>query len=182
MYLNSNPVMRKRTSLILLPLLLLLLSPTRAEAQVAIGPHFGTNLDSPLGAELFVGATSHISVPALPVILNPAVDFYIDADDFTLLQFDANALLTFGVDNVLFSPYAGGGLAVSYLSTDEAFGDDGDLGFDPDVSATDLGINAVAGTFFNLASLRPFAEARITIGDIMGGTSVSVKGGLMFNF
>ena len=165
--------MRNRLSLTLLPLLALLLVPAGAHAQNAIGPHLGINLDTPAGGDdFFVGATAHINVPALPVIINPAFDYYIGTENYTLLQLDANALVSFGVANVLFSPYAGGGLALSYFSFDD---DDLDL----DNSNTDVGINGIAGTFFNLASLRPFAEARITISD---GTAVSVKGGLMFNF
>ena len=170
--------MRNRLSFALLPLLLLLLLPISASAQNAIGPHVGFNLDTPDGGDaLFIGATAHINVPTLPVIINPAFDYYIGTENYTFLQFDANALLAFGVANVLFSPYAGGGLALSYYS----FDDDAleDLGVDVDNSSTDVGLNLLAGTFFNLAALRPFAEARITISD---GTAVSVKGGVMFNF
>ncbi|MGI9174222.1 MAG: hypothetical protein ACR2GR_02730 [Rhodothermales bacterium] len=164
--------MRNRLFFALLPLLFLL--PLSASAQNAIGPHLGYNLDN---EELFIGATAHINIPALPVIINPAFDYYLGTDNFTLLQFDANALLTFGVANVLFSPYAGGGLALSYAS----YNDDAleDLGLNVDNSSTDVGLNLLAGTFFNLAALRPFAEARVTIGD---GTTVAVKGGVMFNF
>ena len=161
--------MRNRLSFAL-PLLLLLMLPLSASAQNAIGPHVGYNLDN---EELFIGATAHINIPALPVIINPAVDYYLGTEGFTFLQFDANALLTFGVANVLFSPYAGGGLALKYFSYDD------DLGDLIDESGTDVGLNLLAGTFFNLAALRPFAEARITVGD---GTTVGVKGGVMFNF
>lgn len=168
--------MRNRISFALLPLLLLLLVPNDANAQNAIGPHLGINLDTPAGGDdFFIGATAHINIPALPVIINPAFDYYIGTENYTLLQFDANALVTFGVANVLFSPYAGGGLALSYFSLD----DDDLVEIDVDDSSTDVGVNAIAGTFFNLAALRPFAEARITIS---GGTAVSVKGGVMFNF
>ena len=158
--------MQKRTSSILLPLVLLLLPVLgEARAQVAVGPHVGFNVDA---EDAFVGATAHVSVPALPVIINPAFDFYLG--DGTFVQLDANALLPFGVANVLFSPYAGGGLALGYSSVEVA---------GEDISDTDLGLNLLAGVFFNLPALRPFAEARATVGD---GTVVSVKGGVLFNF
>ena len=168
--------MQKRTSLVLLPLLLLLLGPRVAEAQSArsaIGPHVGTNLDAPRNNDLFLGATAHLNVASLPVILNPAIDFYLG--DGTFVELDANALLTFGVDNESFTPYGGGGVALGYYT----FEDDLE---DVDEGDTALGFNVIAGAFVDLVALRPFGEARITVGDVTGGTAISLKGGLMFSF
>lgn len=159
----------------LLPLFLLFLGPAPAQAQdgrSAIGPHVGYNLDAPRD-NLFIGTMAHLNVESIPLILNPAIDFYLG--DGTFAELDANALFPFGVDNATFTPYAGGGLALGYYT----FEDEAEV---IDESNTSIGFNAVAGVFADVASLRPFGEARVTIGDVNGGTSISLRGGLLFGF
>ena len=173
--------MRTRIALLLFFVLTLCSAPS--QAQNAVGPHVGYNTGpfAGSGGEVFIGAAAHVAIASLPVVINPAIDYYIGLDGITLLQVDANALYPFEVNSELLSPYAGGGLAISYVSVEgEDFGL-GDFGIEIDnsYSNTDVGLNLVGGTFFNVGNLRPFAEARFTLGN---GSALSLKSGVMFAF
>ena len=163
-------------------LLALLFCSATTQAQNAVGPHVGYNT-GPLGSggEVFIGATAQVDIASLPVVINPALDYYIGLDGVTLLQMDANALYPFEVNSELLSPYAGGGLAISYVSVEgEDFGlEEFGIEIDNSYSNTDVGLNLVGGTFFNVGTIRPFAEARFTLGN---GSALSLKSGVMFAF
>lgn len=85
--------------------------------------------------------------------------------------------------NAVFTPYAGLGLGVTHVS------------FDPDAplnlledEETDYGLNVIGGAAFGAGPVRPFAQARITLGDHMaflneddeGGAGYALMGGLLF--
>ncbi|MGI9174221.1 MAG: hypothetical protein ACR2GR_02725 [Rhodothermales bacterium] len=172
--------MHVRTYLLLF--FVLALCPATSHAQHAVGPHLGYNT-GPLGGggEVFIGAAAHVNIASLPVVINPALDYYVGLNGVTLLQVDANALYPFEVNSEKFSPYAGGGLAISYVSVEgEDFGlSDFGIEIDNSYSNTDVGLNLVGGTFFNVGAIRPFAEARFTLGN---GSALSLKSGVMFAF
>ena len=79
--------------------------------------------------------------------------------DFSQLSF--NALYEFGMANVAFSPYVGGGIGISNTSNN-----------------TDVGLNLIGGATFGFGNLKPFAQAQITFGDI---DLFTIGGGLLFS-
>jgi len=155
-------------------------TPARAQVSVDLGPRIGLPLGdlSDADASLFIGADARITTPSLPVVLNPSFDFYfIDAPegaDVSAFAVDLNALYEFGVENVAFTPYAGGGLAITRFDSevDTAFGSFGS-------STTEVGLNLIGGARFLLDPVQPFAQLNINIGgDIQ---RLGITGGVLFN-
>ncbi len=157
------------TSRILAGLLLLLVFTTeRADAQtsIEIGPRIGYEVDD--WESLFLGADVRVGLAALPISINPYLDYYfLDSDNVSLMQFGANALYEFGIANQMFTPYGGAGLALSRISYDIP-GVDGD---------TEVGLNLLFGARFGIGQLRPFAQAQFTLGD---ADFFSIAGGVLF--
>jgi len=153
-------------------LVALLGAPSTADAQFVVGAHGGYSLDvrpdvgtSDAGAAV-VGAQVQFRVAPLPFVFNPGLDLFLTGgDEFTALQIDTNLLLPFALENEWVTPYIGGGLAVTRLSTDGGlFGSAQDTPA-PMESTTDYGINALAGVLFGVGSIRPFVQLRATLGN-----------------
>jgi hypothetical protein len=93
----------------------------------------------------------------------------VDQSVFTI---DLNALYEFGVDNEVFTPYAGGGIGITRVSIDE------NLPFRED--ETDVGLNVVGGARFPLESVEPFVQLNALVGGdydrlgITGGLLISL--------
>ena len=151
-------------------LVLGLLGPSTAQAQVKLGPRLGFDAGDVEGA--FIGADVRFGTAALPVTLNPTFDIYFpDAGSFWGLS--GNALYTFGINNQVFDPYAGGGLGVYRRSIDVGT---------VDASSTDLGLNFLFGAEFSAGGLSPFLEAQVTPIFADGSSTLfTIKGGLLFS-
>jgi hypothetical protein len=158
----------------LVVLLILLVSPGEAQAQavIEIGPRAGYDVGGDV-EELFIGAEGRIGLASLPVLINPAFDYYFAEENVTIFQFSANALYEFGVDNQAFTPYAGAGIGFTRFSIDTGLDDT--FGFD--TSTTETGINLIGGAKFETGNLQPFVQAQITFGDV---DLFTVGGGLLF--
>lgn len=151
-----------------------LLTPQQANAQVEVevGPRVGIDLAdaSDIGGDFFIGAEGRINSAAMPVTINPAIDYYfVDVDGYSLLNVDINALYEFGVDNQAFTPYAGGGLGVIRSSFDA-----GGIS----ASDTEIGLNLLGGATFETGNLQPFVQAKINVGSNF--TLFGLMGGLLF--
>lgn len=178
--------MRKLSVLTALLALFLLAVPQQADAQTSIevGPRLGIDLGDL--EEFFIGADGRITSDALPVIINPAFDYYfvssgVDGVDVSAFTIDINALYEFGIDNQTFTPYAGGGLGIVRFSSsteavDTPFGGFGGVS----ASTTDVGLNLVGGAKFEAGNLQPFAQAKINVGGDF--TLFNLMGGLLFSF
>ncbi len=143
-----------------------------AQAQVEIGPRLGFDLIGDV-EEFFVGADARLDLAALPVILNGAFDIYLVGENLDFWQLSFNAFYEFGLANVAFSPYVGGGIGISRTSRDFDLGD-----FGNGASDTDVGLNLIGGATFGFGSLKPFAQAQITFGDV---DLLTIGGGLLFS-
>ena len=143
-----------------------------ARAQIEIGPRLGFDLTGDV-EEFFIGVDARLDLPALPVVLNGAFDIYLVDENFDFWQLSFNALYEFGIANVAFSPYVGLGLGLSRTSLDLDLGD-----FGIDASDTDIGLNLIGGATFGFGSLKPFAQAQITFGDV---DLLTIGGGLLFS-
>ena len=150
----------KRSLFIALVSTALIAGGQSASAQHSIGANVGYNFEY---EEFFVGGQFRYVPATLPIVINPSLETHF-VDGMSWLRFDLNGLYMFGVDNTTFTPYAGGGLGLNY--------------FNPEVgdSETDAMLNAVFGANFGMGRMRPFAEARIGIGDV---TEASLRGGLL---
>ncbi len=143
-----------------------------AQAQVEIGPRLGFDLIGDV-EEFFIGADARLDLAALPVVLNGAFDIYLVEENLDFWQLSFNAFYEFGLANVAFSPYVGGGIGISRTSLDFDLGD-----FGNDASDTDIGLNLIGGATFGFGSLKPFAQAQITFGDV---DLLTIGGGLLFS-
>ncbi len=164
---------------------------TQAQTSVKIGPRLGIPLGdvSDAGGNLFFGADARIGSEGLPVQINPSFDYYL-LDDRTLngqdvgqtiIAVDVNALYEFGIDNEAFTPYAGGGLAITRTSVEEqTFSNQFGSVTVGGASDTDVGLNIVGGARFPLGSVEPFAQLNATLGgDVQ---RLGITGGLLFGF
>lgn len=147
--------------------MMMLGSARTADAQVfELGPRIGYEVDA--WDALSIGADARLAMGALPVRINPYVDYYFtdDVGDRTtsLMQLGINALYEFGIANQAFTPYAGAGLAVTRWNN----------GFTTD---TNPGLNLIFGSKFGFGSVRPFVQGDITIGD---RDFFNVRGGVLF--
>ena len=150
----------KRTTILSIFALSLIFSTRDAAAQNAIGANVGYDIDA---EEWFAGAQFRLAPASLPVIINPSVETFF-VDGFTWLHFDLNALYPFGVDNTTFTPYAGAGLGIDYIKSENGDGN------------TDAGLNLLFGANFGMGRIQPFAEARIRVDSEVG---VAVRGGIL---
>jgi opacity protein-like surface antigen len=164
--------MKKRTTTTTLLVLLFLafgIQTATAQIGIRIGPRVGYEIDDL--NDLFVGADVRLDVATLPVIINPTLDYYfVDADNVNLFQLSINALYTFGINNAVFTPYAGAGVGITRVSVDSEFGD---------ASNTDVGLNIVGGAEFGFGNLRPFVQAQLTLDGENDLTTIA--GGLLFS-
>lgn len=144
-------------------LLLFFSSSAFGQARLEIGPRVGFDIAGDI-EELFIGIDARAEVAALPIQLNGAFDFYLTEENVDFFQLSLNALYTFGVDNQMFTPYSGIGIAISRAQVG-------------DFDDTDVGFNLIGGARFGFGTLRPFAQAQITFGDV---DVVTVAGGILF--
>lgn len=169
-----------RKHLIFALALLFLLAPQQSRAQVEVdetvfklGPRVtigvGDINNDVYGGSFAIGADLRLRTPALPVQGNGSFDFYFADDPWTVWSIDLNAVYPFGVDNEVFTPYAGAGLGITQFSADGDAADD-----------TDIGINIVGGAEFETGgSVTPFAQLQATVaGD---ADRLGITGGLLFN-
>jgi len=154
-----------------------LLVPSTADAQtsVKVGPRLGIPVgDLEASTSVFLGADLRVYNENLPVVPNASFDFYLtDSDNLTVFAVDLNALYEFGVDNQAFTPYAGGGLAITRRSFDASTGA-GTIAADD----TDVGLNLLGGARFPLGSVEPFVQVNAVLGDL---DRLGVAGGLLFS-
>src|SRR5690606_5443477 len=101
------------------------------------------------------------------------VDIISEEYSQSLFKFTANAIYEFGIDNQAFTPYAGGGLAITRYSAEYDAGAFGSV----DASDTNVGLNVMGGAYFGSGSMRPFAQLYLTLGD---GSTVGATAGLLF--
>ncbi len=169
--------MKKLTILSAVTALFLLVNVPQARAQATIdlgvrGSYDVDNYQSPA-----IGAGLRISTIALPIVINPTFDYYfLDEDELgglSFFQVTLNALFGFGLQNQVFTPYAGGGLSISRYSVDDGVV----LGFDAD--DTVLGLNLVGGAEFGLGALTPFVQAQFVVGGDQPPASITA--GLLFS-
>lgn len=150
--------------------------PTGAQAQteVSIGPRLGIPVgDLADGSSVFFGAEARVDSEALPVVANGSFDYYLtESDNVSYIAVDLNALYEFGVDNQAFTPYAGGGLAITRVSFDS------DSEFVESSSDTEIGLNLAGGARFPLGSIEPFVQLNATLGG--DAQRLGLTGGLLF--
>ncbi|MBT8399541.1 MAG: hypothetical protein KJO98_03615 [Rhodothermia bacterium] len=127
---------------------------------VDLGVRLGTDLGGDIEDE-FLGVDARIGIPSLPVVINPAFDFYFTPDPVDFFQFSVNALLALNTAALpTIAPYVGAGLGISRFSADV------DTGFgDFSASDTDIGINLIGGGAITVGSVKPFAQVQLTIGN-----------------
>lgn len=172
--------MRTYSFLSLILALLFVATPQHAHAQVEVdqtvfklGPRVtldvGDISNDVYGGNFAIGADVRLRTPALPVQGNGSFDFYFADDPWTIWSIDLNAVYPFGVDNEVFTPYAGAGLGITQFSADSDALDN-----------TDIGINIVGGAEFETGgSVTPFVQLQATLaGDV---DRLGVTGGLLFN-
>lgn len=141
-----------------------------------IGPRVGIPVGdvSDLGGNLFFGLDGRSQVGGLPdeVVISPSIDFYLTEGlgeaRLVISAVDLNGFYEFQAENRAFVPYLGGGLAFTFISTDEA------LATDP--SNTEFGLNFVGGARFPLGSVEPFVQVNTTA----GADRVGIGGGVLF--
>lgn len=165
----------------------LLSLPERADAQRRAAPQrqapapqpvsfgvqasFGTDTDFGIGARVVFGLRSLF--PTTPLDAHVAFDYFFpDAPAGTdVTYWEINGNVAYRIPNVRGSlaPYVGGGLSIAHASVDVGVGS---------ASDTDVGLNLLGGTTFGTRSkVKPFAEARVTLG---GGDQLVITGGVRF--
>jgi opacity protein-like surface antigen len=159
------------------------MSAQNAQAQVKLGPRlvvdFGEISDF-YGGDFGIGADVRFNAGDLPVQFNTAFDYYFTDDSNILGQevgvnvftLDFNAVYMFGIENQVFTPYAGGGLGLAFVSPEDVQGVDTE-------GDTELGLNIVGGAEFPLESVTPFVQLQLTIGGDAERTGI--QGGVLFN-
>lgn len=155
--INRNNLMKHLTAVVVA----LMLSVGAAKAQgitVELGPKVGFDVAGDI-EELFVGADARFRT-SLPVVLNAAFDYYFTESELTVWQLGLNALYEFGIDNEVFTPYAGAGLGITRFSVDI----DTPIG-DFNSSSTEAGINLIGGARMEMGTVGLFGQAQLTFGD-----------------
>jgi hypothetical protein len=177
----------KRLGLAVITLLLFagLSQTASAQVDVSVGPRLG--IDAGDVEEVFLGADVRIQSPAVPVIINPTFDYYFTDDPLTFWGLSANALFPFGVNNQVFTPYAGAGLGIFRSSIDDQEINGGELGSITveGESTTDIGLNLIFGAqFLTGGPVAPFVEAHYTpvFADPENFDLFGIRGGLLFSF
>lgn len=158
----------KRVTTLLLLAILFGMGASDAMAQIALGPRAGLGLGDV--EDPYLGVEARFDAPSLPVQISASGDYYLlEGDGASLFQLTANGIYEFGIDNEMFTPYAGAGLSIGMFSFDSEFLDD----------QTDLALHALGGAVFQVESFRPFVQAEFTLGgdwDFFG-----ITGGLLFS-
>jgi len=144
--------------------------PAHAQLRLDVAPRLGFDLVGDV-EEFFLGVDARIGLVALPVILNPAFDYYFTEGNLNVYQFSINALYPLRYPGM--RPYIGGGIGISRISIDR----DGRRLGAFDRSDTDVGLNFIGGVVFRTGNLRPFAQGQITFGDL---DLFTLSGGLLF--
>ena len=160
-------------------LLLALASGVRTVQAQPVEAEFGPRLGFDIGGdfeEFFIGADGRLSFASLPVLINPAFDFYFIEGDASFFQLSANVLYEFDIPNPMVKPYVGGGIGLARFSVDT---DNARLIQNIDATDTDAGLNLIGGATFSAGTLKPFAQAQITFGDF---DLFTITGGLLFGF
>lgn len=139
-----------------------------ARAQFHLGAHGGYDFEV---ESALVGVSAQLNLPNTAVVIAPSLDYYLNTGtetiDQTLVAFNLDALYHFGIDNQMFTPYAGVGAGLLYNDV-ENFGSD-----------TDFGGHLTGGAIFGFGNLRPFAGARVRL---IGESLTSLYGGVLFAF
>ena len=141
---------------------LLAAPPAQAQTPWELGPHLAVNLEND---ELLVGAIARIHLSALPITLNPGIEFYPSlGTDISLLVLNFDVQYQLGAESV--EPYVGGGISMARLSV---FG----------VSDWETGLNLKGGLLFKPASrTQPYVEA---VANFAGNTEALIfKAGFLF--
>lgn len=161
----------KRSALLFAVLLLLGGTvPLNSHAQsVKLGPRATISLGdiSDLGGDIGIGANGRVDIPDIPVNGDAAFTYFFADDPFTVWTFDLNALYPFPVENPAFTPYAGGGVAITNTSVDGGG------------SNTDAALNLVGGIEFSAGAVSPFVEVNVGVGGDIDRFGLS--GGLLFS-
>jgi hypothetical protein len=134
-----------------------------------VGPHLGLELHEEL--DPFVGADVRMSFSRSPLLLNPTFDYFFD-EDRTLFQLGLHALGSLPLRSRLVDPYVGAGISVTGFSYDEGVPV-------PDDNGSRVGLNLVGGVCFEVPVLAPFAQTRISMGDI---DLITISSGFLFKF
>lgn len=134
---------------------LMLGASSALQAQVSIAPEFAYGDDVDFG----VGASVAFPLSAVHENLELAGRFNLFfPDGFDYWEINGDARFHFPLpDNDQLLPYALGGIAFGNFSFDNAFGD---------ASTTEAGLRLGGGVKFPMASLTPFAELALGLGDV----------------
>ena len=148
--------------------------PANSEAQVAIGPYAGYNLDA---EEAYFGTNVRFTLPVQIgnsfLMANPGFDYYpfvggtvqgIDVSA-SLYAFNLDVFYPFALESSSVTPYVGTGFLIARASSEA-------LGFSQ--SDTDVGVNFKGGAMFGTGRVQPFAEGVLAVA---GGTGFMLKGG-----
>lgn len=128
---------------------------------------FGTDTDFGIGGRVIFGLRSLF--PTAPLEAHVGFDYFFPGANVTYWEINGN--VAYRIPNVRGSlaPYVGGGLNLAHASVD--------IG-GVSASNTDVGLNLLGGTTFGTRSkVKPFAEARLTLG---GGDQFVITGGVRF--
>ena len=172
--------MKKLLLLPILAALFLLMPAQEAQAQTAfqLGPRLTLDvgdISDAFGGDFAIGADVRVDPASFPVKGSGAFDFYFADDDVTVFTVDLNVVYPFGIENEVFTPYAGGGIGITRVSIDIDTGFGTFSGDD-----TDIGLNLVGGAEFNLESnVTPFAQAQFTVGGDVD--RFGITGGVLFS-
>lgn len=149
---------------------LLILVPGTARAQFSLGGqlNWGDDVDLGLGVR---GA--YVLPTTWPLEIIGSLDYFFPDDvagiDVSYWEINANIVYLFPVRSFTVSPYAGAGLGIAHASVESDL-----VGMS--VSDTDMGLNILGGTKFNVGQLKPFVELRLELG---GGEQFVFTGGAM---
>ncbi len=155
-------------TLVLIVLAIGTASDARAQFQIGIRGGYDIETEDPL---IGVEARFGLNNPNLPIYFAPSFDYYfIDNDNFSFYEIDVNALYAFGINNQVFTPYAGAGLGIGISSVE--IGDNRE-------SDSDIGVNLVGGAVFGFSRVRPFIQARLKVGG--DADLATLHGGVLFS-
>jgi len=159
--------MKKLLTLLVVCAFALPMTAQESKAQAAFLPYLGFDLDA---QALFLGVGAEFGLPfgqAIGLELRPSAEYLFSGEgsDVTRLQFNADVIGNLAGGGPGLGLFAGAGLGVRYFG-----------GADGVDSATNLGLNVLAGAEFGAGFLTPFAQGRVHIGD--GGTALAVMGGV----
>ena len=157
--------MRKIQTILVFAVLFLAQPATAQIANLQVAPRIGYDIAGDV-EEAFVGGEVRFGLGELPVLLNGVFDYYFAEDPLTFFQISANALYYFGIDNEMFTPYAGAGLSINRISVDIDTGGFGAV----DASSNEIGVNLIGGAVLEMPGLRPFAQLQYTTSDFDLGT------------